>query len=284
MSEEAPKCPVDHTKFSNKSIAPHPIPEGSSSNEEAKCPVDHTARAKWAELSNAKPAGHPTTTTSQSDDKCPVDHTARAKWAQLGGDKSAAMTIDGSTIPTAIEHSSDTLPDQPKYVTDVALPEDREISSIPRTGSDSNWIYPSQKQFFEAMKRKNWNPEADVMAAVVPIHNAVNERAWYQILKWEEGEGSEKCGGIQLTSFKGDSKKLTPKAALKWALLGYQKPFDRHDWVIDRCGTEVEYVIDFYSGKPNPLTPGMASFYLDVRPKLNSFEGIRLRVKKFFGF
>jgi hypothetical protein len=23
-------------------------------------------------------------------------------------------------------------------------------------------------------------------------------------------------------------------------------PFDRHDWVVDRCGQEVRYVIDFY--------------------------------------
>lgn len=23
-------------------------------------------------------------------------------------------------------------------------------------------------------------------------------------------------------------------------------PFDRHDWIIDRCGKEVRYVIDYY--------------------------------------
>ena len=31
--------------------------------------------------------------------------------------------------------------------------------------------------------------------------------------------------------------------------MGYQAPFDRHDWVVDRCGTRVEYVIDFYAGR-----------------------------------
>ena len=32
----------------------------------------------------------------------------------------------------------------------------------------------------------------------------------------------------------------------------YTPPFDRHDWVVDRCGTEVRYIIDFYTGKTDP--------------------------------
>ena len=28
--------------------------------------------------------------------------------------------------------------------------------------------------------------------------------------------------------------------------IGGPLPFDRHDWYVDRCGTEVRYVIDFY--------------------------------------
>ena len=79
------------------------------------------------------------------------------------------------------------------------------------------------------------------------------------------------------------------------SMLGYQKPFDRHDWVVERCGGErVEYVIDFYQGKSsggssgatglnaNP-GPGKLSFYLDVRPKLNSWEGWRMRFSRFTG-
>lgn len=270
MSDEQPKCPVDHSARSKwaelGSVPPHPIPAAKSSNidDHAKCPVDREA------IKAAK------TKISEEQDKCPVDHSARAQWTQFG------QKVDGSAIPTDVEHSSANLPDTPIYETNVVLPEEREVSSIPRTGSNQNWIYPSQKQFFEAMKRKNWDPEAEIMKAVVPIHNAVNERAWFQILKWEEGRGGESCGGVQLTSFQGDSKKMTPKAWIKW-MLGYQKPFDRHDWTIDRCGKEVAYVIDFYTGRPNPKMAGMASFYLDVRPKLNSVEGVKLRVLKFFG-
>ncbi len=101
---------------------------------------------------------------------------------------------------------------------------------------------------------------------------------------------------------------MTPKA--RWnTLLGYTAPFDRHDWVIDRCGKEVEYVIDFYEGKKSHSGTGAGtgsgtgsqgagargmnggsakgmpglSFYLDVRPKINSWEGVKMRVWRMFG-
>lgn len=66
--------------------------------------------------------------------------------------------------------------------------------------------------------------------------------------------------------------------------MGYEKPFDRHDWVVDRCGTRVEYVIDFYQGKAGGGIKGMGpSFYLDVRPKINSWEGVRMRMLRATG-
>lgn len=135
--------------------------------------------------------------------------------------------------------------------------------------------------FFAAMARKNHRPQAADMATVVPIHNAVNERAWSEILKWEEPYDSSSCGGPRLVSFRGDSSKLTPRA--RWnTLLGYQAPFDRHDWLVDRCGVRVEYVIDFYQGKEREDGRGV-SFYLDVRPKVNSWEGVRMRARRVVG-
>lgn len=73
---------------------------------------------------------------------------------------------------------------------------------------------------------------------------------------------------------------MTPRARVK-TFLGYTAPFDRHDWTVDRCGTTIEYVIDFYPGKAHPN--GLPSFYLDVRPKLNSLEGWKMRAAKFVG-
>jgi len=60
---------------------------------------------------------------------------------------------------------------------------------------------------------------------------------------------------------------------------GFKLPFDRHDWVVDRCGQDVRYIIDFYSGAPQPGVP--ASMHLDVRPALDSLGALvdRLRMQ-----
>lgn len=61
--------------------------------------------------------------------------------------------------------------------------------------------------------------------------------------------------------------------------MGYEKPFDRHDWIIDRCGlTDVHYVIDYYdAGAVDPETKLFTG--LDVRPAMDNFSNIIDRVK-----
>lgn len=264
MTEEQPKCPVDHSArdvWANKLGKT----DDKSSTQAGVCPVDHKSKEVPQE-----PSG------------CPVDHNSRSAW--LDKVSVAAVTPDAIEQKEAGCDSSKIDNNVNVPITNVDLPVEREISSIPRTSHETNWIYPSQKQFFEAMKRKSWNPEKQDMEVVVPIHNAVNERVWQQIMNWERSnyeQAVKECGGISLTSFKGDLKALTPRAWFRSTFLGYQKPFDRHDWVVDRCGTQVAYVIDFYSGKAD--SPG-ASFFLDVRPKLNHWEGIKLRLARSLGW
>lgn len=252
-----------------------------SNQDQPKCPVDHSTRSSWTLLlwkSNDNPAPESCMKNDPVDQpKCPVDINTRTDWLKK-------VSISASVQNEDIEQScaSDSLSQTPARTTSstVALPTERVISSIPRTSADTNWVYPSEKQFYEAMMRKNWNPKAEDMKAVVPIHNMVNERTWNHILNWERAyyeDSMKKCGGIKLTSFKGDPNKLTPRAWFRSSVLGMEKPFDRHDWVIDRCGTEVEYVIDFYPGKD-------ADVFLDVRPKLNTLEGVKLRVGRAFGW
>lgn len=139
--------------------------------------------------------------------------------------------------------------------------------------------------FFDAMRRKGLTAaqEAD-MKTVVPIHNAVNERAWAEIRAWEapySGHGG--CAdGPRLHSFAGVKERMTPRARMR-TLLGYTAPFDRHDWVVDRCGKRVEYVIDFYAGRSDGAGEGKLNFFLDVRPKVNSWEGVKMRVLRGVG-
>lgn len=136
--------------------------------------------------------------------------------------------------------------------------------------------------FFDAMRRKGFtDTQVGDMKTVVPIHNAVNERAWAEIKTWEAPYAGECAAGPRLHSFAGVKERMTPRARMR-TLLGYTAPFDRHDWVVDRCGKRVEYVIDFYAGRPDK-GEGKVNFYLDVRPKVNSWEGIKMRALRGVG-
>ena len=46
----------------------------------------------------------------------------------------------------------------------------------------------------------------------------------------------------------------SPLARVRSWITG-EVPFDRHDWVVDRCGKEVRYVIDFYFYDDKAGTP-----------------------------
>ncbi len=136
---------------------------------------------------------------SKPTDKCPVDHIARSTWSGL--------LPKSNPIPSS------------SYGLNRPLSTDRETSSIPKV-DDGNWVYPSEAQFFAAMERKNHNPQTADMKTIVPIHNAVNERAWGEVMKWEAGRGGEVCGGVRLVNFKGKPGQMSPKARWK-SLLGY---------------------------------------------------------------
>ena len=76
-------------------------------------------------------------------------------------------------------------PDQP-----FALSTSRVTSTIPRAGKNENWVYPSEQMFWNAMLRKGWrwkkgDIEKEDMSNIIRIHNANNEQAWQEVLKWE---------------------------------------------------------------------------------------------------
>lgn len=172
-------------------------------------------------------------------------------------------------------------PNRPSFLEQQKpLNQKRQVSSIPMEKDEEHWVYPSEQMFYNAMKRKGWNPTEEDMPAVVAIHNAVNERAWREILSWESHQGiSAACGGPKLVKFRGRPKDFSPKARFL-NMLGYKLPFDRHDWIVDRCGKQVRYVIDFYNGAPQPNMP--AAMHLDVRPALDSPALVLERLKMQF--
>lgn len=164
----------------------------------------------------------------------------------------------------------------------ISLSTSRPVSTIPKTAEftpehqpkDENlWVYPSEQQYYNAMKRKGYNVHETEVPAILAIHNSVNEKGWLQIMEWESLRG---CSNPKLKRFLGRPNDLSPKARFLSFILGYKKPFDRHDWIVDRDGKEVRYVIDFYRGTKSSFTD--VSMFLDVRPALDSFAAISDRI------
>lgn len=163
------------------------------------------------------------------------------------------------------------------------LPIERQVSSIPKVtddGKDDFWVYPSQQMFWNAMLRKGWRWEKDElqpqdMDNIIKIHNANNEQAWQEVLKWEALHFHE-CKHPKLKSFGGKATQYSPRARFR-ALMGYELPFDRHDWIVDRCGTDVRYIIDYYDG--GMVDEKYKFAILDVRPAMDSFDNVWDRMK-----
>lgn len=201
------KCPVDPATYkyfttaeaaapSTATIASqHALYESSSTNalaehakvggtvdDESKCPVDPSAYKHFL------PADGEHTSNSSYQHLLPKDETDATTTTTTTTATAAATVHDGCASDTMdmsnyMPHiSQQALPDQKGH-----LGKHREISTIPRASHEEKvWVYPSEQMFFNAMRRKNWNPDESDMPVVVPIHNAVNEQAWQKILEWEQ--------------------------------------------------------------------------------------------------
>lgn len=160
------------------------------------------------------------------------------------------------------------------------LSTDRVKSNIPKADTSETWTYPSEQMFWNAMLRKGWRWQDDQvrqhdMTNIVRIHNANNEKAWHEVLKWEAFHCDE-CKTPKLKKFGGKATEFSPRARIRhW--MGYELPFDRHDWIVDRCGKEVRYIIDYYDG--GKLEANGEFTLLDVRPALDSFEAFTDRCR-----
>lgn len=166
------------------------------------------------------------------------------------------------------------------------------------------------------LKDPNNSETREEMDWIVTIHNVVNEQCWQEISKWErfrvEGcryisnisnisNGSAISNSsnniieskdidnklekeIKLQRFLGRPDDLSPKAWFKSKILGYRKPFDRHDWYVKSSKESLpprRYIIDFYTGKGEGANNRMNSVYLDVRPAVDSVDEAVLRIRKF---
>ncbi|KAJ1555146.1 holocytochrome c synthase [Nowakowskiella sp. JEL0078] len=212
------------------------------------CPVDHS-KGKVPPHPNPQNSSFP---SSSSSGGCPVDHSSHDGINPL------------NMMPNL---SQKLLPGQQEL-----LSTERTLSSIPKGTVDESlkkkdvWEYPSPQQFYHALKRKGWETPEKEVPVMVDIHNYLNEQCWGELLKWEKKYHCD-CPNPTLLKFRGRPQDLSPKAWLMTTFFGAERPFDRHDWTIDRCGKSVRYVIDYYGGAEEDNNP---VFYVDVRPALDS--------------
>lgn len=189
----------------------HPAPPSSSSTAAAAdaCPVDHKSREAWLKQAQSV-AAHDAPQSPQpprSTPSIPQHSTASSAsgwgWRIPFFSTPSTQSAPAATTTTTPPPSSKAAPTNALG----ALGQNRQVSTIPRstapgalfdaarpsnheseTGADArtgNWVYPSEKMFFDAMKRKGHDTRVADMKTVVPIHNAVNERAWVEIKEWE---------------------------------------------------------------------------------------------------
>lgn len=257
------------------------------------------------------PVGHPPT---GKGDKCPVNHEARD--AMLAQARAKAGEANSAVQPPPVKEEKKEVPEVydvygtridptnmmpaspnqlPVAGQDAPLPQERVKSSIPKGGTESTWVYPSPQQFYNSLVRKQKKGD-DVTAKdvelIVAIHNNMNEHGWNEVRRWESMHAAD-CAQPKLLKFQGKPHDLSPLARLR-LLLGYGKPFDRHDWTVDRCGTRVRYILDYYHAEepaklrkfgvaPNADgSPHSSQLVLDVRPALDSFGAFADRARVSF--
>jgi len=255
----------------------HDLLQSSAGVPPPECPMH--AKLAGAAAVAAPPAVAATTTAVVTEEahlaqlaevpsECPMAEklNAERKQALMEGVKEADIDPTNHMPPPNQQPS----PGQP-----FLLSTDRQKSSIPKaTAEGENWVYPSEQMFWNAMLRKGWRwRDEDIapedMSNIIKIHNRNNEDAWQEVLKWEALRADE-CREPRLKSFGGKAQDYSPRARFRHWVLGYDLPFDRHDWIVDRNGKEVRYIIDYYDG--GEVAKDYRFTILDVRPAFDSVE------------
>ncbi|CEQ40162.1 SPOSA6832_01746 [Sporobolomyces salmonicolor] len=210
------------------------VPSPADPAPPSACPVDHSTREQWlAQNPSARPSTAPLSDPS-SEALPPRLSTEREvstipRWLPPSQSSSPSSSPSASPSSPAPPSSAAEPPSAcPAHSAHVPAPSSVEqAATVP---SEPNWVYPSPASFYAALERKQRNPNPNDMGIVVPIHNAVNERVWAQVLDWERRamglpEGTET--GVKLVSFIGRPKDVSPRARWK-TLIGceaFPSPF-----------------------------------------------------------
>ena len=271
MGNAASDTPTDRAVSAAAAAAGTASPGGGGG-----CPVKHRRPAA------RDPAAEDTPSTAAAVSRCPVKHSSTP--TSSGGGASNTNSGRVGQMYNVYSQPIDPTNNMPANPNQLPHPDqtqplstERVRSSIPKGGAadGETWTYPSPQMFFNSLKRKGKGDDAQEqdMETIIAIHNNMNERTWSRVLEFERTFHCDECPEPRLLKFLGRPDDLSMKARIRtW--LGAPMPFDRHDWTIDRCGTHVRYIIDYFHDaeqdgdiKPHLRSQtDMKSITVDVRP------------------
>jgi hypothetical protein len=175
---------------------------------EQQCPVVHSAGAGDAQrVDSACPVDHGTV------GKCPVDHEGAGP---------------NANHPLYNPRANDMVFGQDRQVGQkVQLSTERAVSSIPmgdfspahQPKDSKQWVYPSEQQYYNAIKRKGYRVSETEVPSVLYVHNNVNEQGWTKVKEWEAYCGNDKP---KLKRFMGKPTEMSPAAMFKVHVQGYE--------------------------------------------------------------
>jgi cytochrome c heme-lyase len=275
--------------------------------------------------------------TTTSDDVPSLEEAA--KYAQtpqpdqrfpLRTDRQVSSIPRGSSV-VAVVRSTDDQQQPPPVVhqlphhqpqPDITISEtDSSASASSSKPKNHHWVYPSEQQLYNAMRRKGWkNVPVDSIPTVLQIHNSINERTWDKVLEWEymmmmmgtrnhSSAGARGVGVVaddsstvlpkspRLVRFEGRPKDMTPKAFLfSKILLISDPPFDRHDWYVESypngdgnnnngsssgSNTIVQRYVIDYYMTEQHDPFSVPIPYVDARPAVDSPRAVWMRTRRF---
>ncbi|WPH01953.1 Hypothetical protein R9X50_00480700 [Acrodontium crateriforme] len=275
-------------------VAPHPIPSSSSAAPPPSCPMHKKADGTPSPLMPAKPT---------ADGGCPVKHTPEnpstpapsyiSKLNPLNympASISNKRTYDAQSVNLPVDREASTIPrgdgqgtwEYPspqqmynamlrKGYTDTPAEHVESMVAVHNFLNEGAWeeIKEWERRFAGGLS-KGW--EYSMKGEEGAAHQAALE-------EFKASRTGDEVREPKLLRFMGRPQEPTPKARM----LGFMAkvypsqfpdnpPFDRHDWFVERAlpggqTKEVRYVIDYYSGPPEPT--GEPVFYLDVRPAVD---------------
>ena len=283
------------------SSSSEPVPTSSG-----KCPVDHQSGSVslWGVLgmtgrqppssnnNNNNNKKNPPTTTDPAQQPVAVAVGVAASLEEAA--KHAQIPHPTQRLPLSTHRAESSIPrgSLVNHNSSIASSEGSvspppQVPTLPhhQLGTESSttndrWVYPSEQQVFNAMKRKGWEGiEEESIPSFLQIHNSVNEQSWRLVQEWE----SSTTTSLQLVRFEGRPKELSPKAWIWSKILLQDPPFDRHDWYVDNgINKEKRYVLDFYMTEDSTRGGGggLPRVDIDVRPALDSPSAVYERAQR----